>query len=155
MSKKTLSDITGASLLTVGAYFFIVPVICVDILPFINGNAIFFRLDSPILQIEYEFGITSIGIIAATGLLAMLSGLIIVRHNLLETVLLVAPTIIFIFSLDFVTLDPTQFNLQVIYWFTQVHLAWITNGLMMYVSAIWLIVGCIVFILKRGRLITN
>jgi len=67
-------------------------------------------------------GIHSIGILAAIGLIAILAGLTLIRGKQIQTLLIIAPAIIFLFSLDFVSFDPTQFSVYAIYWFQEIGL---------------------------------
>lgn len=154
--------LAGYSLLAgVGLYVFAAMVIDLDILPFINITpntqvSLSVVLVGPLVYIEEAVGIMSGGITALAGLALFLVSLTVIRSSslgrrksILQTVCLITPAIIFVFSLDFVSLDPGDFHNTVIFYFYQVGLTWVTNELALIISGVWLIVGVLVFKLKK------
>lgn len=142
----------------IGLYAFLSMVIDMDIMPFVgvppNVQVVLSNvLVGPIVVLENAAGIESGGVPAATGLaiflvfLTMLrSQKIGVRTSIRQTAFLIAPFIVFVFSLDFITLDPGDFHNVVIFYFYQIGARWVTNELVMFVSAIWLGIGIILHI---------
>jgi hypothetical protein len=139
----------------IGLYAFLSMVIDLDIMPFVGvppNIQVFLSsvLVGPTVVLEDATRVESGGVSATIGLAMFLVFLTIlrsqkigVRTSIYQTVFLIAPFIVFVFSLDFITLDPGDFHNVLIYYFYQVHLYWITNELALIVSGVWLGIGVI------------